>query len=60
MNKMLSIFQAPDTCTCVAGWTGAICQTRKYCIVNSLMFISFEIILANCTLPCLNSGICVS
>ena len=37
INEILSIFQAPDNCTCATGWTGNICEIGKYSVVNSLI-----------------------
>jgi hypothetical protein len=60
MIAILSIFQAPNTCTCATGWTGSICETREYFVRYSSIFYLNAMILANCTLPCLHSGVCVS
>jgi len=55
---------APDTCTCVTGWTGNICEIRKFFFcLTYFLFHYFDTLrtffLAICTNLCIHGGICV-
>lgn len=51
----------PNRCTCLSGWTGPLCETRKLLLTVLCLQvqISYLLNLAVCHPSCMNGGTCV-